>query len=103
MWMFALGIVAVVLKLTGFTAVAHWPWWLVVAPFAVAAVWWSMADVLGITRRNAFRRYEEKLQQRRARHLAALGMTMRGGADSRARGEPRRDRADRPDPDPGER
>lgn len=97
MWMFALGIVAVVLKLTGLTAVAGWSWWVVVAPFAVAAVWWGIADVFGITRRKAMQRHEERLAQRRAKQLAALGMTTSGGADRPARGEARPDPADRRD------
>ncbi len=97
MWMFALGIVAVVLKLTGLTAVAGWPWWVVVAPFAAAAVWWAIADVFGITRRNALRRHEETLERRRAKQLAALGMSAPGSSERRAPGDSRRDRTDRRD------
>jgi small Trp-rich protein len=97
MWMFALGIVAVVLKLTGLTMVAAWPWWVVVAPFVAAALWWTIADVFGITRRNAMRRHEETLARRRAKQRAALGMSTPGSTERQVPGGSHPDRSDRRD------
>ena len=40
MWLVAVGVLAVVLKLAGIGFVAGLAWWWVLAPFAAAALWW---------------------------------------------------------------
>ena len=93
MWLFALGVLAVVIKLSGFTAVAGWSWWVVLSPFAAAALWWTLADALGITQRAAIRRHDEKVKRRRQEHLDALGMN--AGRDSRSGRDSRHGRPSR--------
>jgi small Trp-rich protein len=91
MWFVALGVVAVVLKLAELTAVASWSWWAVLSPFGAAALWWTLADLLGYTRRDVMRRDELKVQRRRQKHLDALGMTSTDPS-SRSRGDARHGR-----------
>ena len=83
MWFVALGVVATLLKLFGVSRVAEWEWWLVLSPFAAAAIWWTIADATGLTRRAAAKRQERKVQRRRDSHLAAMGMSTNFGPDSR--------------------
>ena len=96
MWFVALGVLAVVLKLAGWTVVATWSWWAVLLPFGAAALWWTIADMLGITRREAMRRDERKVQRRRQRNLDALGMTTtQFGPDTRSPRDSRHGRSSR--------
>lgn len=74
MWLVSVGVVLVFLKLVGFGFVAGWPWWGVLAPFAVAAVWWKVADGTGLTQRAAMRREDEKAAKRREAQFEALGL-----------------------------
>lgn len=76
MWMVVLGVVLVVLKLAGLTAVSAWSWWWVLAPFAVAAVWWQIADLTGLTRRRAMQREDERAERRREKSFEALGLRL---------------------------
>lgn len=73
MYFLGLGIVLLVLKYLEFGPVAAWSWWLVLAPFGLAVVWWAWADASGYTKRRAMEREEEKTQARRQRASAALG------------------------------
>jgi small Trp-rich protein len=60
-----LGIVFVGLKLAGLNPVGQWPWFLVLAPFVLAMVWWAWSDRIGRTSRQAMRRERARKQQRR--------------------------------------
>ena len=88
MWFVALGVVATLLKLFGVWRVAGWEWWVVLSPFAAAAVWWMIADATGLTRRAASQRQERKVQQRRDSQLTAMGMSTKVGPDSRQSRQP---------------
>lgn len=72
MYFLGLGIVLLVLKFLEIGPVAAWSWWLVLAPFGLAVVWWAWADASGYTKRRAMEREEEKTQARRQRASAAL-------------------------------
>ena len=74
MWLVLLGLLMVGLKLAGVGFVAGWSWWLVLAPFALAAVWWKVADAVGITQRKAMEREDKRAADRREAQFAALGM-----------------------------
>lgn len=52
MYFLGLGLIFLVLKLLGVSAVAQWSWWIILAPFALAAVWWAWADASGYTKRK---------------------------------------------------
>ncbi len=74
MWLVVVGVVLVGLKLLGVAYVAAWPWWLVLAPFALAALWWKVADATGITQRQAMAREDARAAQRREAQFESLGM-----------------------------
>jgi small Trp-rich protein len=78
-----LGILLLAMKLTEFGPVAAWPWWLVLAPFVLAVLWWSFADSIGLTQRRAMDKMEKTKAERRNRNLEALGL--RTPRDARAR------------------
>lgn len=84
MGFFVLGLLAVVLKIFGWTLVAGWSWWIVLSPFAAAAAWWTFADLSGWTRQEAQRRYKERIERRRRQHLESMGMSAKGGSDHKS-------------------
>lgn len=73
MWLIGIGVVLLLLKLTAFGPVGEWSWWLVLAPFGLAVLWWLWADSSGLTQKRAMRRMEEKKEARREKALEALG------------------------------
>ncbi len=86
-----LGLLAVILKMFGWTIVAGWSWWIVLSPFVAAALWWTLADLTGRTRLQAQRRHEQRIERRRRHHLEAMGMTAnKAGAENSSGGEPPR-------------
>ncbi len=96
MWLVLVGVVAVVLKLAGVGFVADLSWWWVLAPFALAAIWWQVADSTGITQRAAMQRAEKRAADRRESHFEAMGLrpgkgrrdaTLRSGVDKGRRGD----------------
>ena len=74
MWLVVVGVLMLLLKLVAIGPVAHWSWWVVLAPFAVAAVWWQFADSVGITQRAAAERQDRRVARRREERLDALGL-----------------------------
>ncbi len=74
MWLVVVGVVLLVLKLAGLGGAGAWSWWLVLAPFGAAALWWQVADSVGWTQRAAMRRQQQRVQRRRDERLDALGL-----------------------------
>ncbi len=72
-----LGIVLLVLKFFEFGWVAGWPWWVVLAPFGLAVLWWAIADSIGLTQRRAMQKMEKRKTDRRERQLEDLGLKPR--------------------------
>ena len=73
MYMLGLGIILVLLKALETGPVAQWPWWWVLAPFALAAAWWAWADASGYTNRRAMEKMDARKQTRLDRQKDALG------------------------------
>jgi len=73
MYLLGFGIVLLLLKFLEIGPVAAWSWLVVLAPFALAAVWWAWADASGYTRRKAMAREEQRRQARIDRSHAAIG------------------------------
>jgi small Trp-rich protein len=69
-----LGVLLLAMKLAELGPVAAWAWWMVLAPFGLAAAWWSLADAVGLTQRRAMDKMERTKTDRRQRNLQALGM-----------------------------
>ena len=74
MWLVVVGVVAVVLKLAGIGFFAGLAWWWVLAPFALAVLWWQVADSTGITQRAAMARADKRAADRREQQFEALGL-----------------------------
>jgi small Trp-rich protein len=69
-----LGLVLSALKYLEMTQVATWSWYVVLAPFGLAAVWWAWADWSGYTKRKAMQREDARKKARIDRSRANLGM-----------------------------
>ena len=77
MYFLGLGIGLLLLKWQEIGPVAEWSWWTVLAPFALAVVWWTWADWSGYTKRKAMERDDQRKQDRINRHLEAIGQKPR--------------------------
>ena len=84
MWLVVVGVVAVVHKLAGTGFFAGLAWWWVLAPFAVAAVWWQVADSTGITQRDSMARADKRAADRRESQFEALGLRAPKGGKGKA-------------------
>lgn len=69
-----LGVVLLLLKWQAIGPVAAWDWWVVLAPFALAAAWWAWADFSGLTKRKAVEREDARKQARIEKSKAAMGL-----------------------------
>ena len=72
------GVVMLLLKLSALGPAALWPWWLVLAPFGAALLWWAVSDQMGWTSRAAQRREQERQLRRRDARMEAMGMRPSG-------------------------
>ena len=77
MYLLGIGIVLLLMKWQEIGPVAAWSWWIVLAPFAAAALWWTWADWSGYTKRKAMERDDQRKQNRINRHLEAIGQKPR--------------------------
>ena len=68
------GVLLIGLKLGDIAPVAAWSWWIVLAPFALAAVWWAYADASGLTKRREMDKLEDRKLERRRKAMDALGI-----------------------------
>jgi len=78
MWFVLIGVLLLALKLLEAGPPAAWSWWVILAPFACAAVWWAWADATGYYQRRAMDDMDKKRAQRRVKNLATLGMDHKG-------------------------
>ena len=78
MYLLVLGVALLTLKYLEFGPVALWSWWLVLAPFALAVVWWTWADWSGYTKKKAIQRENERKQARIDKSKEALGLKTPG-------------------------
>ena len=60
MYLLGLGIILLLMKYLEIGPVAGWPWWGVLIPFGLAALWWSWADWSGYTKKKAVQRENDK-------------------------------------------
>lgn len=83
MYLLGLGLVLLAMKYFELGVVAQWSWWLVLAPFALAVVWWAWADNSGYTKRKAMEREDQRRQARRERTKQALDANYRATRKNR--------------------
>ncbi len=69
-----LGVVLLLMKYLEIAAVANWSWWVVLAPFGLAMIWWAWADASGYTKRKAMEKMEQRKADRLAKNREALGL-----------------------------
>ena len=74
MWFLGLGLVGVALKWLELTQVATWPWWVVLAPFGLAVLWWTWADASGFSKRKAMEKEDKRVKARLERQRQAMGL-----------------------------
>jgi small Trp-rich protein len=67
-----LGIILLALKYLEIGPVAGLSWWLVLVPFALAVVWWAIADATGYTKRKAMEKMDRRVDERKAKQREAL-------------------------------
>jgi small Trp-rich protein len=72
--MLLLGVLLLAAKVLDLGPLGALPWWLVLTPFGLAAVWWKFADSTGLTRKRAMQKMEDRKRERRERQIEALGM-----------------------------
>ncbi|MGC1172939.1 TIGR04438 family Trp-rich protein [Polaromonas sp.] len=77
MFFLLLGILGIALKYLAVDPVAGWPWWVVLAPFGLAVLWWWWADKSGYTEKKAMEKMEKRKQSRIERQRDAMGMLKR--------------------------
>ena len=73
MYLLGLGLVLLVLKYLEIGPVAAWAWWIVLAPFGLAILWWTWADASGYTKKKAMERENARRQARIDGNREALG------------------------------
>ena len=71
------GVLLLAAKMAEFGPFATWSWWIVLAPFGLAVLWWEFADSSGWTKRREMNKMEERKVQRRERAMHALGLGTR--------------------------
>jgi small Trp-rich protein len=74
-----LGVFLVLFRSLDLWPVADLSWWVCIAPFGCALLWWAIKDSTGWTQKEQMRLINEKKAERRRRALDALG----GGRKSR--------------------
>ena len=68
------GVLLLACKVAELGPVAEWSWWLVLAPFGVAVLWWQFSDITGLTMKREIDKMEQRKVDRRDRALEALGL-----------------------------
>jgi len=81
MWFVVIGVLIQVFSLVGIWPVGDWSWnthWMeMIAPFALALVWWWVSDALGWTQKKAMEDMDARQKARRDKQLDAMGMIPR--------------------------
>jgi len=74
MYLLGLGIILLGMKYLEIGPVAMWDWWVVLAPFGLAVVWWTWADYSGFTKKKAMDRENARKKVRLDKQRENLGM-----------------------------
>ena len=77
MFFVVLGCLLLGMKYFEFGPVTGWSWWIVLAPFGLAVLWWWYADASGYTKRREMDRMEERKAERRRTSMERLGLKYR--------------------------
>ena len=77
MYLLGLGLILLAMKYLEIGPPAAWPWWGVLSPFALAALWWAWADYSGYTKRKAVERENARKQARIDKQRENIGLGTR--------------------------
>lgn len=77
MYFLSAGVVLLLLKYLEVAPVAGWSWWIVLAPFGLAMLWWAWADTSGYTRRKQMEKMDQRKADRIEKQRKALGLDRR--------------------------
>jgi small Trp-rich protein len=68
------GVLLLLMKYLEIGPPASWSWFVILAPFALAVVWWSWADWSGYTKKKQVEKEDRRKQARLDKQRAQLGM-----------------------------
>ena len=74
MYVLLLGISMLAMKTLEYGPVTAWSWWVVLAPFALAVVWWTWADQTGYTKKKEMDKMDKRKADRIEKQREAMGM-----------------------------
>ena len=72
--MVIIGVLLLVAKMAEWGPIAGWSWWIILAPFGAAVLWWEFADSSGWTKRRVMDKMEARKVNRRQRMMESLGL-----------------------------
>lgn len=73
MYFLGLGLALLIMKYLAVGPVADWSWWIILAPFGLAVLWWTWADNSGYSKKKAMERENDRRQERIDRNRANIG------------------------------
>jgi small Trp-rich protein len=71
------GVLLLAAKMAEWGPFATWSWWIILAPFGLAVLWWHFADSSGWTKKREMNKMEQRKLDRREKAMEALGMGRR--------------------------
>jgi small Trp-rich protein len=71
------GVLLMLARWLEFGPFANMSWWVALAPFGMAVLWWEFADSSGWTKRRVMDKLEKRKQDRRAQQMESLGISPR--------------------------
>ena len=74
MYFLLIGILALAMKYLEIGPVATLSWWIVLAPFGLAVLWWTWADKSGYTKRVEMEKMAKRKEERIEKQRDAMGM-----------------------------
>ena len=77
MYFLGLGVFLLLFKYFEIGPMANWSWWIILAPFGLAMLWWAWADSTGYTKRKAMERENLRKAERIEKQKDALGLRPR--------------------------
>jgi small Trp-rich protein len=77
MWFLGLGLALMLFKWMEWGPFGGWAWWQTLVPLGLAVLWWAWADWSGYTKRQRFKKEEERHQKRIDRLKKDMGTLQR--------------------------
>ncbi len=77
MYLLLLALLLTVLRYLEVGFVANWPWWWILLPYGLTALWWAFADSIGYSKRKAAEKMEQRKRERVEKQRKELGLPPR--------------------------